>query len=190
MKKILILIISLFFLAPAFANNNEIGSNFILTNQNGQLFDSSKINQKYLLVFFGYGHCPSVCPTALNDLTSVIKKNSDVVKISQPVFISLDPMVDTPQELKNFQAHFDKNIIMLTSTKKDLHNGETEEEKIKNLSRKYKLYVSKSKTDKEEIGYVIDHSAFFYLIDKNSGKYVSHSASDPQSLEILFRENR
>jgi protein SCO1/2 len=190
MKKVVVFFLLIFLFKVSFANNLEIGSHFVLTNQDNQIFDSKKIDQKYLLVFFGYGHCPSVCPTALNDLTNVIKNDALILKIAQPVFISLDPKVDTPEELKKFQEKFDKNIIMLTSTTKDLKNGENEESKIKDLSQKYKLYSNKTKTDQEEIGYIIDHSAFFYLIDKNSGKYVAHSASDPDSLKILFRENR
>ena len=174
----------------SFADNVEIGSNFILTNQDGQIFDSTKINQKYLLVFFGYAHCPSVCPTALNDLSNIIKNNASILKTAQPVFISLDPIVDTPEELKKLQKKFDKNIIMLTSTTKDLQDCDNETDKMKKLSQQYKLYVSKTKTDKEEIGYIIDHSAFFYLIDKNSGKYVGHSASDSESLKILFQDNK
>lgn len=193
MKKILLFIFLTLLFRISFANDNnmEIGSHFILTDQNDQLFDSAKVHQKYLLVFFGYTKCPSFCPTAMNDLTSVIKKDHEILKTAQPVFISLDPLVDTPKELKKFGKNFDQNIIFLTSTKKDLEKDENEADKIKSLSNQYKIYVNKNIKNKKETGeqeYEIDHSTFFYLISKNTGKYVSHSASDPESLKILFKE--
>ena len=190
MKKIIVFFVLIFLFKVSFAQNNEIGSHFILTDQGNQIFDSSKVSKKYLLILFGYAHCPAVCPTALNDLTNVIKNNPRILDSTQPIFISLDPTVDTPSELKKFQSHFNKNIVMLTSTQKDLKDGESENEKIKHLSQQYKLYYNKTKDENEEIGYKIDHSAFFYLIDKNSGKYVGHSALNPESLKILFAEHR
>ena len=105
----------------------DIGGHFKLTDQNGKIFESDKVTQPYLLVFFGYGTCKSTCPTALNELTNFMKQNKNFIHKVQPVFISLESSKDTPEKLKNFGKPYDQNIRMLTST------DENREEYIQNL---------------------------------------------------------
>lgn len=167
----------------------NIGSNFKLIDQNNKEFDNTKSDKPYSLVFFGYRTCKTICPTAMHDLTAVLSKNQNPLKKIQPVFISLDPLKDTPELLKNFAKPFDKSILMLTSGEKN------SEEYITKLFSQYKAYVQKIKLnakEKVELGedndYIISHTSLFYLINNKTGKVVAYSPDDQKSLSDLLRK--
>ncbi len=167
----------------------DIGGHFKLTDQNGDIFESSKVTQPYLLVFFGYGTCKSICPTALNELTNFMKQNEYFISKVQPVFISLEPSKDTPEKLKSFGKPYNQNIIMLTSTE------ENKEEYIKNLIHQYKIYsaqINLSEKEKKELNeeYVIEHTSIFYLISKKTGYLVKPVASNVDAMHSELKDYR
>src|SRR5580692_3052799 len=83
-----------------------IGGKFSLVDQNGKSFTDADLKGKWQLVFFGYTHCPDVCPTALNDLSLALEQLGAKEKDVGIVFISVDPERDTPAVLKSYVDSF------------------------------------------------------------------------------------
>ena len=112
--------------------------------------------KKIVLVFFGYTHCPDVCPAAMYVLQRTMKKlNEDERKQVQVVFISVDPERDKPKVVSDYAKFFDKSFLGLTGTP----------EEIKNVAKKYMVFYKKVKTESES-GYLVDHTAYIYLITR------------------------
>ncbi|NDF11585.1 MAG: SCO family protein [Proteobacteria bacterium] len=139
-----------------------IGGPFTLTDQNGTVVSDKTYAGKYLLVFFGFTNCPSICPTALTNITGTLKVlGADADKIV-PIFITVDPSRDQPAALKTYLQNFDPRIVALTGT----------QEQIDNVTKEYKVYAKKVEVPGMN-GYMMDHSTFLYLMDKD-GKYLAH----------------
>ncbi|SNZ08653.1 protein SCO1/2 [Persephonella hydrogeniphila] len=133
---------------------------FTLTDQNGKKISFSDFKGKYLLVFFGYTYCPDVCPTSMLRIKETLDnlgKYKDKVHV---LFISVDPERDTPELLKKFISFYDPEEKYITGL-----TGSPEE--IKKVARQFRAYYEKVPLkDNPEVGYLVDHTAFIYLIDK------------------------
>ncbi|WP_457626490.1 SCO family protein [Persephonella sp.] len=134
--------------------------NFTLVDQDGKKVSLSDFKGKYLLVFFGYTYCPDVCPTSMLRIKETLEnlgKYKDKVHV---LFISVDPERDTPELLKKFISFYDpegKYITGLTGSPED----------IKKVAKQFRAYYEKVPLkDNPEVGYLVDHTAFIYLIDK------------------------
>ena len=95
---------------------SAIGGPFTLVDQDGKTVTNTALEGKWLLVYFGYTHCPDACPTTLNNIALALQnlgKKSDEVR---PVFITIDPERDTPQVMKDYVTAFDAPILALTGT--------------------------------------------------------------------------
>lgn len=152
-----------------------IGGDFELIDHNDKIVTNKDYAGKLMLVYFGFTFCPDVCPAALNKMTEVLNI-LDKYKIDiYPLFITIDPKRDGVVELKSYLSHFHPKIIGLT------HN----EEQIKKIADKYKVYYqldeSRPVTENE---YMLDHSSFFYLMDKK-GNYITHFGSNAEVNEIV-----
>jgi len=113
-------------------------------------------------VFFGYTHCPDVCPTELQTMAEVVDTlGSDADKLA-PIFISVDPERDTPEVLSNYVKNFSPRIIGLTGNQSE----------VAGVAKAYRVYFRKA-GDTAGGDYSVDHSAFVYLMD-GEGKYVTH----------------
>src|SRR5277367_5973834 len=124
-----------------------IGGKFDLVDQNGKPFTDADLQGKWQLVFFGYTHCPDVCPTALNDLSLALDQlgaNKSKVGI---VFISVDPDRDTPAVLKSYVESFGGPIEALTGTAPE----------VAQAAKDYRVFYAKHPTAGG--GYDMDHSA-------------------------------
>jgi len=133
--------------------STAIGGPFNLVDQNGRPFTDSDLKGKWHLVFFGYTHCPDVCPTTLNELALAMDrlgKTRDKVGI---VFITVDPDRDTPEALKSYVASFDAPVTALTGTQEQVNGAE----------KAYRVYSAKHPT--ENGNYDMDHSAVIYVMD-------------------------
>jgi protein SCO1/2 len=134
---------------------------FTLVNQDGKKVSFSDFRGKYLLVFFGYTYCPDVCPTSMLRIQETLEhlgKYKDKVHV---LFISVDPERDTPQLLKKFISFYDPTGKYITGL-----TGSPEE--IKKVAKQFKAYYEKVPLkNNPEVGYLVDHTAFIYLVDKN-----------------------
>jgi protein SCO1/2 len=110
------------------------------------------------LVYFGYTHCPDVCPTELARISEVLAKMGD--KAIPALFITVDPDRDTPKVTQDYVSSFDSHIIGLSGSPRAI--GEAE--------KAYRVFVRKGPPEADG-GYSMDHSSIVYLMDK-TGAFV------------------
>ncbi|MCG6207847.1 SCO family protein [Rhodopseudomonas sp. HC1] len=142
------------------ATPSSIGGPFQLTDQNGQTVTEQSLKGKPTLIFFGFTHCPDVCPTSLFEISQVLQalgKDADRVNA---YFISVDPERDTPAAMKNYLSSFDPHLKGLTGTR----------EATDKIEKSYRVYAKKVET--KDGDYTMDHTALIYLMDK-AGNFVS-----------------
>jgi protein SCO1/2 len=149
----------------------SIGGTFQLADADGKIWKDTDFKGKPMLVYFGYSYCPDICPKALSHLTEAMEKLGGG-KTIQPIFITLDPERDTPENLKTFSQNFHKDIIMLRGSKSEVDQA----------VKAYRVHAARASEDKEN--YDIDHSSLIYLMDKN-GNYQAHFNHQTPSDEIV-----
>jgi protein SCO1/2 len=151
-----------------------IGGKFSLVDQNGKPFTEADLKGKWQLVFFGYTHCPDVCPTALNDLSLALNQLGDKAKDVGIVFISVDPDRDTPPVLKSYVESFGGPIVALTGTA----------DEVATAAQDYKVYYAKH--PRADGGYDMDHSALIYVMDPE-GRFTATFTPDESEDTIVKR---
>lgn len=145
--------------APSATQTAAIGGPFRLTDQNGGTVTEQNLKGAPFLVFFGFTHCPEVCPTTLFELSEILRKLGPDGKRVRVVFITIDPERDTPAALKDYLSSFDPRMLALT--------GDPAE--IAAVAKAYRVYYKKVPLEQD---YTIDHTAIVYLMDKE-GRFVS-----------------
>ena len=153
-----------------------IGGPFTLTGTDGQPFSSGKLNGKPAAVFFGFTHCPDVCPTTIARLARLrrdLGKGEEALSI---VFISVDPERDTPAELGNYMRLYDTPVIGLTGTP-----GQIEQVKKQ-------FGVFSRKVEQPGGSYSVDHTASVILLDRN-GQFVA-TVSPEEGDEVALAKLR
>jgi protein SCO1/2 len=133
----------------------QIGGPFTLTDQDGRTVTDQDLQGKPFLVFFGYTHCPDVCPTTLFDISEVLRRLGPDADRVGATFITVDPERDTPATLKDYLASFDPHLRGLTG----------DADAIKAVTRAYRVYYKKSPL--QDGDYTMDHSALVYLMGKD-----------------------
>jgi protein SCO1/2 len=137
-----------------------IGGPFQLTDQNGKAVTDKNLKGKPTLIFFGYTHCPDVCPTSLFEISEVLRAlGKDADKVNA-VFISVDPERDTPATMKDYLSSFDPHL-------EGLSGDPAETAKV---ITSYRVYAKKVPT--KDGDYTMDHTALIYLMDRD-GRFVS-----------------
>lgn len=127
-----------------------------LTDHHGKQRSLEEFRGKAVALFFGYTHCPDVCPTTMSDLKQTMKLLGSRANEVQVLFVTLDPDRDTQEVLAKFVPSFDQRFIGLRGTN----------EEIDATAKNFKIF--KSKVASEGKGdYTIDHSAGMYVFDKN-----------------------
>jgi len=156
------------------AENVPIGGKFDLIDQDGNKFNSKQMNGHLSLVYFGFTYCPDICPTTLNKLSNVISTLEKYKIDIMPIFITIDPKRDTSLLLKEYLGHFHPKFIGLTGSEEDL----------KYVADLYKVFYTRAEAAENSDNYMIDHSSFVYLMDKN-GKYMKHFYMNTPEEEII-----
>ncbi len=137
-----------------------IGGPFRLTDQNGRTVTEQDLTGRPFLVFFGFTHCPDVCPTTLSDVSEImVKLGPDADRVGA-LFITVDPERDTPDKLKDYLANFDPHLKGLTG----------DPAAIAAVAKSYRVYMKKVPLDSGD--YTMDHTALVYLMDKQ-GRFVA-----------------
>ena len=148
-------------LAPGpVASAAAIGGPFHLVDQNGKPFTDKDMQGKPYLVFFGYTHCPDVCPTTLFEMSQLFRKLGPQADRVGALFITVDPARDTAAVLKEYMASFDPHLRGLTGDPKAVDAA----------IRDYRVYAKK--VPLEGGNYEMDHTAIVYLMDKD-GHFVA-----------------
>ena len=146
--------------APIRAQAAAIGGPFHLIDQDGRAVSDQDFRGKPLLVFFGYTHCPDVCPTTLFDVSEVMRRLGPEADRAAALFITVDPQRDTPATLKDYLSSFDPHLRGLT--------GSTDATAA--VAKAYRVYYKKVPTEGDD--YTMDHTAIVYLMDKD-GHFVA-----------------
>lgn len=141
------------------ARASAIGGPFTLTDQNGARVTEATYRGAPSIVFFGYTHCPDVCPTTLFDMSEVLKRLPADKRVSA-LFITVDPERDTPAALKEYLSSFDPRISGLSGSRPETDAA----------LKAYRVYSKKQPQENGE--YSMDHSAIIYLMDKQ-GRFVT-----------------
>jgi protein SCO1/2 len=138
-----------------------IGGPFTLTSPDGATVTEQTYRGKWLLVYFGFTSCPDSCPTALLEIAAALEKLGPGADRLQPLFITVDPLRDTPAVMGNYTQSFDSRIVGLTGTP----------HQIAAVAQEYGAYYEPRKSGPGAEDYVMDHSTYLYLMDPE-GKFV------------------
>ncbi len=157
-------------LASTGGSNPQIGGVFELVDSNGKPFSSKHITTPYKLIYFGFTHCPDICPTGLQHISEALASNPKLAEKVTPIFITLDPARDTPEVMKDYVEALDKKLLGLTGT----------QAQIDTVATAYKVYHSKQVIEGSAGEYVIDHSSWIYLTN-DKDEYVAHYKHDLDS---------
>lgn len=143
---------------PSFQATDITGApfarDFKLTDHNGQVRTLADFRGKVVAVFFGYTHCPDVCPTTLSDFAAALRQLGPLAERVQVVFVTVDPARDTPDLLKVFVPAFNPGFLGMY----------TDAASLQTLANEFKVVYQKSSV-KADDDYLIDHSAGTYIYD-------------------------
>ena len=142
------------------ALTSAVGGPFSLSDQNGRPITDQDLKGRPFLVFFGFTHCPDVCPTTLFEVSEILRALGPDADRIGALFITVDPERDTPAVIKDYLSSFDPHLVGLTG----------DPATIAAVAKAYRVYFKKVPLDQG--GYTMDHTAIVYLMDK-SGRFVS-----------------
>ena len=160
-------------------SNMSIGGPFSLVDHEGNAVTDLDFRGQYLLIYFGYTYCPDVCPTALTDMSDALEKlGAEAGKVT-PILITIDPVRDTPEHLKEYASFFHPRLRALTGTP----------QKIAAVAKAYRVYFNRAKQqDSAPDDYLMDHSSAIYLMGPD-GTFRFHFSHGTDA-EIMARRIR
>jgi protein SCO1 len=140
----------------------EIGGKFTLIDQDGRAVTEAQFRGKWLLVYFGYTHCPDACPTALTDMADALDRLGPAKRLKvQAIFITVDPERDTQAVMKDYIGAFEgANIVGLTGTQEQVSAAEAA---YRIQARRYDLPGGE---------YAMSHAATIDIMDPD-GRFVA-----------------
>lgn len=136
---------------------SSVGGPFALTTQDGATLSDKDLRGAPFLIFFGFTHCPDICPTKLFEISEVLRAAGAKGAALRALFVSIDPARDTPDTLKSYLGSFDPRITGLTG----------DQAAIDAVVRAYRAYAKK--VPLKDGDYTMDHTALVYLMDKRGG---------------------
>ncbi|MDT7950808.1 MAG: SCO family protein [Acetobacteraceae bacterium] len=151
-----------------------IGGPFTLVDGSGKTVTDADFAGKWMLVYFGYTHCPDACPTALQDMANAV----DMLDPAQRkkvaiVFITVDPARDTPAVMRDYVSNFAAPIVPLSGSP----------EQIAKAAKEYRVYYAKHPT---EDGYEMDHSSIIYVMNPE-GDFVANFTHESSPKQIAAK---
>jgi len=130
-------------------------SEFQLERGNGETFDAEAFRDRWTLVFFGFTHCPDICPTTLLTLADIHKEVSAEHPSLAVVFVSVDPDRDRGEKLDLYTSHFNENFVGITG----------DESQLQALTRQFGVAYFREDTEAPNGNYTIGHTAAIMLVD-------------------------
>jgi protein SCO1 len=161
------------------ALSEQFTGDFALTNINGDAVSDEDFAGKVMLVYFGFTHCPDVCPGDVGVMSAALNELGESAVEIAPIFISVDPERDTPAVLAEYFA-FDGRIIALT--------GSVEAAKAARTG--YKLFAQKVALPDSALEYTVQHGRFFYIADRaGQPQYAVVGGVSPAELAAILRRS-
>ncbi|MEI5668059.1 SCO family protein [Bosea sp. CCNWLW174] len=136
---------------------SSVGGPFTLTTAEGKTLTDKDLRGAPFLVFFGFTHCPDICPTKLFEISEVLRAAGTKGEKLKALFVTVDPERDTAETMKSYLGSFDPRIIGLTG----------ERAAIDAAVKAYRAYARK--VPLKDGDYTMDHTALVYLMDKDGG---------------------
>ena len=150
----------------------SFGGPFALVGSDGQPFPSSRLAGKPHAIFFGFTHCPDVCPTALARLVKLRRELGQGDDSFRIVFVSVDPERDGPEQVRAYEKAFGGPVIALTGSP----------EQVAQVKKQYGIFSQKVPDGSG--GYTVDHTATILLFDRN-GRFASTISAEEQDAPAL-----
>ncbi len=153
-----------------------------LKDSAGKPWQLSQLKNKIGIIYFGYTSCPDVCPTTLNDLAIALDGMGRDRAQFKPIFISVDPARDSLPVIKEYVAHFDKDILGLTGSPSQL----------KSFSFNFGATYSLQKSGSNDEDYVVNHTANLFMVNSTGQKLPLPLRDNPNELRkvILKLKNK
>jgi protein SCO1 len=155
---------------------------FVLSGDQGAPVSAADLRGKIVLLYFGYTHCPDVCPLALTHLHVVMHRLGALAEDVRIAFVSLDPARDTPQLLHQYVNAFDSRAIGLTGS----------EAELRELTREYRVVSSRQPPDADG-NYEVNHSSAVFVFDRQGHARLLSTTADKMDelthdLKLLIKE--
>ena len=156
----IVILTSTFFFAEYLSRQNtpknisQIINNINLVDHTGSKFVAKNLENKPSLIFFGFTHCPEICPTTLSQLSEVTERLKSKIMTTNIIFITVDPQRDTQEYLKDYISNFNENVIGITGKIMD----------IKKLADNWGVFFERISSSKED--YTFNHTATVFMLDK------------------------
>lgn len=151
----------------------SVGGPFTLVDQHDNTVTDQSFRGRWMVVFFGFTHCPDICPTALNDMSMTLQELGPAADKVQPIFITVDPERDTVQAMAEYVANFDPRIVALTGTP----------EQVAQAAKAYRVYYKKVP---QGDGYTMDHTGILYVMDPQ-GRFMTHFTPNTPPADMAAR---
>jgi protein SCO1/2 len=149
-----------------------IGKPFKLVSHNGQNVDDASLKGKPYLAFFGFTHCPDICPTTLFELTDLMSELGPAADRFNVAFIRVDPERDSQELLRTYMTSFGSRIMALRGTP----------EQTQTAVKAFAAYARKVPTDGGS--YTMDHTAGVYLMDANGDFRGTLDMHEPREVRL------
>lgn len=146
---------------PVQTGEADIRADFRLTDQAGTERTPEDFRGRWLLILFGFTHCPDICPTGLATMAEVMDGLGGDAAAVQPLFVTVDPLRDTPEVLAEFVPAFHPSILGLTGSP----------EAVKSATDAFRIFAERLEDAAAPDGYTMEHSAPMYLFDPQ-GRFV------------------
>lgn len=140
-----------------------IGGPFELVGKDGKTVTDQDFRGRYMLVFFGFTHCPDICPAELQVMSTALDDLGPDADKVVPIFITLDPERDTPEAVNAYVENFGPEFVGLSGSP----------EAIAKAAKAYRVVYKKFQDESMGDDYSIDHTALVYLMGPD-GKFVTH----------------
>ncbi|MCH9764650.1 MAG: SCO family protein [Alphaproteobacteria bacterium] len=156
-----------------------IGGPFSLIDHTGKRVTNNDFRGKKMLIYFGFTHCPDICPGSLQVISAALDKLGSQADAVTPIFMTVDPERDTQKVMAEYVASFHPRLVGLTGTKDEIEQT---------VKKTYRIYYKKVANPDQPDAYTVDHASMIYLMDER-GEFVKFFAH-PTSADDLAEQMR